>query len=464
MSAQVLRPYQSNAMEQVRERLRANVRRILLVAPTGSGKTSVAAAIIDGARAKGGAVLFLAHRRELIDQCSARLDGAGVDHGVIQAGHPRSLPGLPVQVASVQTLARRGLRPRATLIIVDEAHHARANTYEEILSRYGPDVPVLGLSATPWRLDGRGLGEMFQEVVVAARVRELIEQGHLVSYTGFAYDTPDLAQVRKTGADYNERGLELVMDGSKLAGNIVEQWLAHANGLRTVVFAVSIAHSMHLVERFRAAGVAAEHIDGEMPQGERTAILARLASGTTTVVSNVNVLTEGWDLPQLEVCVLARPTLSVGLYLQMVGRCLRPAPGKAIARIHDHAGNILAHGAPDADRDYSLDEDKPKANALPALRTCPDCFALYTGTSCPNCAHEDPVGIGEPRELPTESTEQVRAIPLEELRGQLHFPDAERDSYLNELLKTAAERGYKAGWAAHRFKSRYGHWPARRIA
>ena len=317
---QVLRPFQAAALDRVRELLRAGIRRVLLVSPTGSGKTTIAAAVIDGARAKQGAVLFLAHRRELIDQCSARLDGAGVEHGVIQAGHPRALPALPVQVASVQTLARRGLRPRATLIIVDEAHHARANTDEEIFSSYGPDIPILGLSATPWRLDGRGLGEMFKEVVVAARVRELIAQGYLVSYTGFAYDTPDLRQVKKTGSDYNERALELVMEGSKLAGNIIEQWLKHAAGKRTVVFAVSIAHSQHLVERFRAAGVAAEHVDGTMQARDRAAILGRLASGETTVVSNVNVLTEGWDLPQLEVCILARPTLSVGLYLQMVGR------------------------------------------------------------------------------------------------------------------------------------------------
>jgi superfamily II DNA or RNA helicase len=459
--SQTPRAYQTEALDRLRAGIRCGVKRQLLVAPTGSGKTSVAGWMIEGARAKGGAVLFLAHRRELIDQCSARLDSIGIDHGVIAAGHPRAMPGLPVQVASVQTLVRRE-KPRATLVIVDEAHHARANTYERILGEY-PQVPVIGLSATPWRGDGRGLGELFQEVVVAARPRELIEQGHLVGYTGFAYDTPELAQVRKTGADYNEQALALIMDGSKLAGNIVEQWVAHAQGKRTVVFAVSIAHSQHLVERFRAAGVAAEHVDGEMHQADRASILARLASGETTVVSNCNVLTEGWDCPSVEVCVLARPTLSVGLYLQMVGRVLRPASGKYLARIHDHSGCILTHGAPDLDRDYSLNGDRPMPPKLGTLRTCPDCFALYSGTACPSCPHRDPEPV-MPRELPQEITSQVRAIPLEEMRGQLELPDSAKNSYLEVQLKIAKEKGYKPSWAAHRYHAKFGTWPAMRLA
>src|SRR4051812_17763633 len=189
---QILRDYQSVALDAIRAKLRSAVRSVLLVAPTGSGKTTIAAEMIRGAVARQGAVLFLAHRKELIDQCSARLDGVGVEHGVIMAGHRRVAPGCPVQVASIPTLVKRLDRlPRATLIVVDEAHHARAGTYGSVLGSY-PGVPVIGLTATPWRLDNRGLGELFEDLVVASTPRELIAAGHLVPFTGFAYDIPDL--------------------------------------------------------------------------------------------------------------------------------------------------------------------------------------------------------------------------------------------------------------------------------
>jgi DNA repair protein RadD len=266
---QVLRDYQLRALADLRARVGSGRRRVLLVAPTGSGKTTIAAEMIRGAIGRDGAVLFLAHRKELIDQCSQRLDGVGVDHGVVMAQHRRSAPWCPVQVASIPTLAKRLDRlPRATLVIVDEAHHARAGTYSAVLQHY-PSAPVIGLTATPWRLDNKGLGELFEDTVVASTPRELISQGHLVPFTGFAYDVPKLDQVKKVGADYNQHGLELVMAGSKLAGNIVEQWHIHCAGKRTVVFAVTVKHSQDLVQRFREAGVDAEHLDGTTPTSER---------------------------------------------------------------------------------------------------------------------------------------------------------------------------------------------------
>lgn len=457
--AQTLRPYQALALDLLRDRLAVGKRRVLLVSPTGSGKTTIAAAMISSAVAKGGSVLFLAHRRELIDQCSERLYQTGVPHGIIMAQHPRADAAQPVQIASVQTLARRlDSLPRATLVIVDEAHHARASTYAKILDAY-PSAPAIGLSATPWRLDGRGLGELFEAVVVAARPRELTQQGHLVPFTGYAYDSPDLRAVRKTGADYNAHGLELAVAGNaKLAGNIIEQWQLHARGRRTVVFGVSIAHSQQLVERFREAGAAAEHVDGEMHPTLRAAALRRFTTGETTVLCNVNVLTEGWDCPAAEVCVLARPTLSLSLALQMVGRVLRPAPGKTVARIHDHAGIILRHGMPDADRDYVLDSgDKPKGP--PPVRTCKACFATYEGgPRCPYCGHvERAAEAAESRETPKEGAGE--AIPLEQLAAQMRLRLGDELRFLVELQTTAKERGYKQGWVGVQFKNRYGRWP-----
>jgi DNA repair protein RadD len=458
--SQTLRPYQADALEAIRAELRAGRRRVLLVSPTGSGKTTIAAEMVRSAVSRGNRVLFLAHRKELIDQCSARLDGCGVPHGVIMAGHSRFQPLEPVQVASIPTLVRRELPP-ASLVVVDEAHHARATTYEKILAGY-PAAPVVGLSATPWRIDGKGLGELFEAVVVAARVRDLIAQGHLVSYSGFAYDHPSLASVDRKGADYDSHGLELVMGGRKLVGNIVGQWQRHAGGARTVVFACTVAHSREIVERFRLAGVAAEHLDGETPKEERTAILERLSTGRTRVVSNVAVLTEGWDCPAVEVCVLARPTLSVGLFLQMVGRVLRPAPGKQQARIHDHAGSILRHGLPDQDRDYALDADvrsPPGKEKAPGVRRCKACLAVYASDlpACPLCGA---VPVGAWRRISEVDDAQVRAVALESIR-QVEAPVEVRQAYFAKCMGIAQERNYEPGWASYRYKARFGTWPPR---
>src|SRR3990172_812358 len=200
-----LRPYQSEAIAALRDMLRRGLRRVILVSPTGSGKTVMACALMQSAVARGNRVLVLAHRKELIDQCSEKLDRFGVPHGVQMAEHPRWRPQDPVQVASVATLIRRltgPRRPEAELIVVDECHHARAETYQKILDSY-PGAPVIGLTATPWRSDGKGLGELFQDRVVAATVAQLTASGDLVPSAGFSYEIPDLAQVRTTGGDYN---------------------------------------------------------------------------------------------------------------------------------------------------------------------------------------------------------------------------------------------------------------------
>lgn len=492
LGRQVLRDFQEKALNNLRRALAkagGNKRRPLLVSPTGSGKTTIAAALIGSAVALGKTVLFLAHRKELIDQCSARLDGAGVAHGVIMSGHPRALPWLPVQIASIPTLVSRlergGSMPGADIIIVDEAHHARASTYARILEAY-PNAVIVGLTATPWRNDGRGLGELFDDIIVAAQVRELIDRGFLVDCDGYTYDSPEVKKkVKKKGADYDQHGLELVMSSNKIVGNVVACYKKHAAGKRGVVFAVNVKHSLHLVERFRAEGVNAEHVDGEMPDTERAAILEKLSRNEIQVVCNVNVLSEGWDCPQLEVCMLVRPTLSLVLYMQQVGRVLRPAcldcgvyahPSahvctackstniKKVARIHDHAGCIDEHGLPDMIRDYSLDSDRECAGsngALPSLTTCKACrakFLAMLGPDCPACGHvnKPAVGSGIPGEIDNAS---VREIPIRDLpRFKDAFMDAKKEHY-KRLLATAKANGWRRGAAAQKFNGIYREWP-----
>lgn len=393
MDAPVLRPYQVAAVEALRERFRAGARRVIGVSPTGSGKTVLFCHIIESAVAKGSRALVLAHRRELIAQTSEKLNRFGVRHGIIQAGFPTALH-QAVQVASVQTIIRRpGLLQRVDLVVVDECHHVtEGNQYSTLLS-WWPGARILGVTATPWRLDGKGLADVFPEHVVVSTPAQLRDQGYLCPVGGWEYEALDTSSVKISGGDFAARELARAAAGSAtVAGNVVAEWLAHAGGRRSVLFACSIEHSQYLVRLFRDAGVAAEHVDGEMPAGQRDAILARLRAGDTRVVSNCNVLTEGFDCPELEVAVLCRPTLSTSLALQMVGRVLRPAPGKDRARIHDHAGILRAHGHPYQDRDFSPESAgrvsrKEAEEREDAKKTCPKCNSVIARWPCDGCGY-----------------------------------------------------------------------------
>jgi DNA repair protein RadD len=311
-----LRDYQVELVNEFHSRVAAGDRRILAVMPTGSGKTIVASSIIRTAARNRKSVLVLAHRREIIAQTSQKLFAYSVPHGIIQAGfQPRPLEN--VQVASIQTLWRRSLKsalPPADLLMIDEGHHCPALTYGRIIARY-PDAILLGLTATPCRGDGRGLGGIFQRLIEGPQVADLIKAGWLVRTRVYApVDLPDLAGVRTRGGDYVEEQLAERMDRPKLVGDLTTHWHRFGERRRTVVFACTVGHSVHIKDEFIRSGVRAEHIDGSTPKAERDASLARLASGEIDVVTNCMVLTEGWDLPAIGCCVLARPTRQMGLY------------------------------------------------------------------------------------------------------------------------------------------------------
>jgi superfamily II DNA or RNA helicase len=384
MAGQVLRDYQQRGLAQILDAFRGGARSVLAVSPTGSGKTTLFGTL--AARLQQ-PVVILVHRRELAKQAATRLREFGVPYGLIMAGEPAT-PTARVQIASVQTLSRRKTPP-ARLVIADEAHLSTAETWRAILEQY-PDARVLGVTATPWRLSGKPLAGAYDACVVVAQPAELREQGHLCPYVGFSYQHPDLSGVDKVGDDYNQRQTGAAM--SALVPTVVEQWLAHASSLSTVVFAATREHSQQLTAQFRAAGVAAEHLDGSTPTLQREAILRRVDLGVTRVLCNVGVAVEGLDIPRLKCCVLARPTLSLARAIQMMGRVRRPWQG-VTARIHDHAFIIAQHGLPDTERDYTLGG---KAEAPPALRTCKTCLALYEGDACPACgAVNEPVPRGE---------------------------------------------------------------------
>lgn len=375
------RPYQADAIAYSRAKIAEGIRRVLINAPTGAGKTVVAAGIVQRAVAKGKRVLFLAHRRELIEQTVAKLVDAGVlNFGVIMAGNRLNNASAPVQVASIQTLIRRELPP-ADLIVVDEAHRANARSYLSIIANY-PGAVVIGLTATPERTDGKGLDDLFDDMVVVETVPNLIDQGYLVKPTCYVGETADLSGVRIKRGDYDESQLAEAMDKPRLVGDIVANWQRLAAGRQTVAFASSVAHAEHIAAEFRAAGISAAMVCGETPKTQREAVISDWKAGYIQVVANAMIFVEGFDYPELECCILARPTQSISMYLQQVGRIMRPAPGKSGALVLDHAGCCKTHGPPHIEREWTLDgmakkRKKDKDDAAGNLRVCEACQMAY---------------------------------------------------------------------------------------
>jgi DNA repair protein RadD len=466
----ILHPYQADAVREFDENVAAGHKRIVYVCPTGGGKTVFASQLVKNAHAGYRSVLFLSHRIEITKQTHEKLTRFEVPHGVIQADLPELLrPQERVQVASIQTLTARAVRskrielPPADLVIMDESHHCVARTYRELVKRY-PNAVILGLTATPCRGDGRGLGSDFGVLIEAPQIPELIKLGVLVPTKVYAPVDPNLRGVRTTAGDYNQKQLAERMDRDKLVGDIVTHWHKYGENRKTVCFAVSVAHSVHIRDEFIKSGVRAEHIDGSTPEDERDETLKRLASGEIDVVTNCMVLTEGWDMPEIGCCILARPTKSFQLYRQMLGRAIRSCSGKENAIVLDHAGATFRHGLIEDHVEWMLEEDRKVANKAHEARgdygtrkllECTQCEALRTaGEACPHC------GFLPQRPPKAFVCGDGELGLIEGGRATIkHYTEYERHLWRGMLVHIARENDYKPGWAAHKYKEKFGFFP-----
>lgn len=463
----LLRPYQLDVLDECRRTVAAGQRRLIIVAPTGSGKTVIAASLIHDAAKAGNSVVVLAHRREIIAQTVSKLHDQGIECGVVQDGFgSRSYE--PVQVASVQTLWSRAMRrrsmplPPADMFIIDECHHAPAETYSKIVGKY-PDAVLVGLTATPCRGDGRGLGGIFDAIVYCPQVADLIVQGHLVKTKTYAPVDPNLKGVKVEKGDYVIGQLAERMDTDALVGDICTHWHKYGERRKTVVFAVNVQHSLHIRDEFIKSEVRAEHIDGSTPKRERDAVLARLACGQTELVTNCMVLTEGWDLPAIGCCILARPTRKMGLYRQMIGRVLRPADGKPDAIVLDHSGAVFRHGFVEDRIEWTLDPDKGAAkNRVHAKRVadgyrsrmieCTECGAVrITGNPCNACGF-----MPAPPPKAVDFADGELGLVKD---GRAQPTPSDPEKWLSMLTWIARERGYKPAWVGFKFQKKFGSWP-----
>ena len=457
-----LREYQQKAYNELKQAAR-NHKRILLVLPTGSGKTVIAAHLIKNASDKMNHVLFKAHRKEIIDQTSEKLTRLEVDHGIIMADDKRKSLMSRVQVASVQTLIRRDF-PHANVIIVDEAHHTVAKSYRKILDHY-PEAFIVGLTATPCRSDGKGLGDIYDVIVEGPSIAELTKLKYLVPTKVFAPSVPDLRKIKIVRGDYDERELDRRVNRPKMIGDIVEHWLKLGKGRKTVCFSASISHSVHITEAFQAAGVKAEHLDGETDKPKREQILERLRIGETEIVSNVGVLQEGWDMPEVSCIILARPTKSFGLYIQMCGRILRPFPGKEYALVLDHAGATYIHGFVHEEVKWSLDknekiEDRVQEKKQLIIRKpwkCTNCFHVNEGyyKFCDNCGLKPAVQGKAPQMA------EGDLIEIKKAKRKKVYALGEKQEFYRMLLWYTRAKGHKDGYAAYIYQSKFGVMPVK---
>lgn len=381
------------------------MRRILYVLHMGAGKTFVAILVSQRAAAAGLRILFLAHRRELVRQALQKFVQEGIDPndiGLVMAnpsGDDKAFsnkPGAPIQVSSLHTFLNQ-MEDEAfahfDIIIVDEAHRAPNASTRRVISAY-PEAKILGLTGTPWRYDGQGLGNDFDEIIVGEEVTRLIQYGYLVRprvFTRPYANLSALARLKVVRGDYDETQLNAIMNDIDLVGDIISHYRTHAFGRPTICFAVGVEHSKSIVRAFRGADVTAEHIDSDTPDETRRKFFESFLRGDIKVLSNCLVLSEGWDCPELKCVILARPTLSRTLYMQQACRCMRPeyvsASIPAPPVILDHSGNALRHGLPDHVRSYDLFVGRGLI-ASASTKMCPSCgLVMRSGDRiCANCS------------------------------------------------------------------------------
>ena len=450
-----LRTYQQKLIDDTRFQLQLGRKKVLIVLPTGGGKTVCFSHIAESASKKGNRVCVLVHRAELLDQASRSMP---VRHGLIAAGRSMDLSH-SVQIASVQTLARRLHQlPKDffQLLIVDEAHHTTAGTWASVVEHFD-SARLIGVTATPIRLDGRGLGEHYESMVVGPSAQWLTDNGFLSQAKVLAPPGIQTSGLKKRMGDFDMRQAEGLLQQGQAMGDCLTHYRQHLNGQTAIAFCCSVAHSQAVAGLFQANGVAAASIDGKMDVNRRRSLLASLGRGEIKVLTSCALIGEGVDVPSVGGCILLRPTSSVGLHLQMIGRCLRVSPGKKRAVILDHVGNTLRLGHHLEDREWTLDgEQKTKREKCTSVKVCPKCFAAMSSqvSECEECGHRFTV---ERKKLKTVAG-TLQELQVEKAQKKQKRIDQGKARTLDELIALGKSRGYKypVAWARKIYSSRGG--------
>lgn len=411
-----LRPYQFQLIQDVHKSLRTN-KRVIAVMATGGGKTACFAWMADASQKKGSVVWFIVHRIELLKQ-------------TIDTFEKFNIPLKTVHIGMVSSFANHPEKyQKPDLIIFDECQHSMAATWLKIINN-NPDVYIIGLTATPARLSGRPLGDIYTDIVVGADTAALIESGHLAPYRYYSFNKIDLSGLKKRSGDYIPEDAEQIMMDRAVYGDTIENYKKLADGKQTVCFCTTIKHSQSVAQSFVDAGYNARHFDGNTPSDERDQIIKDFRSGKIQILTNCNLISEGFDLDAIDCVIQLRPTVSLVLYLQCIGRCLRPKQGKT-AVIIDQVGNHINFGLPDDDREWSLSSAvKPSARfdteGKLIVTQCLKCYGTFKRASvCPYC--------GAPVEPTREEIKQIESVRLEEIKQR-------KESNMERYRAKTAER------------------------
>jgi DNA repair protein RadD len=451
-----LRPRQTKAVEDLRQAYASGARAPILVAPTGFGKTATATEIVRLTIARGRSVWFLAHLREILDDTADRLQAAGISYGSIRAGRSADYSKL-VQVVAVQTAVRRERLPRPDLIIIDECHLAVANTYRKVIAAAGHPL-LLGLTGTPQRLDGRGLVEVFDRLVLTCTTAELIAEGLLAPVRVFAPPGADLSKLHTRAGDFDQGEASAVLSKPAVVGDALSHWQKLCQGRRGVAFCTTVAHAEAVARQWQSAGFRAVAVHGSSEDADRREAVAGLRAGRLDLVACAQLWIAGVDVPEIDAVIWLRPTQSLTAWLQGNGRGLRTAPRKRDLLVLDHVGNCQRLGHPLEVHEWSLEGRlKRSREAGLSVRVCPACFACMPSARqvCPDCGHEF---VAERRELEHVDGELVEVQRREKKREQATA------TTLEQLIDVGKRRGMKnpRGWARHVLAARQakGHWRA----
>jgi len=440
-----LRPYQNDLIEELRYLIAGGSSRICAVAPCGAGKTVLFSWITAQSRSNGKRILIVVHRQELIEQTSKTLDRFFIPHEILNS---KNINSAQVHVASVYTLSRRlhQFEKSPDIIILDEAHHAVANTWKKIIEHF-KDSLVIGFTATPARLNGDGLGVIFQRLALGPSVKELIEMGNLSPYDYYAPPVKaDLEDIKVKYGDYQKSEVALRMDKAEIIGDAIETYKRLANGKRAICYCASRVHAEHVAAEFNKAGVPAAYIDGETPDNIRKKAIEQFRSGLIKILTNVDLISEGFDVPNMEAVILLRPTESTSLFIQQAMRPMRMDPENPNKRaiIIDHVGNVYRHGLPDEDREWTLEgKVKKRSPSEIKIRQCPKCYYTHKpAKACPSCGYI--YEVQEREDIPVKTKGEV--LQIKDLERKAQKREVARARTREELEKIAIQRGYSLRW------------------
>lgn len=433
-------------MEQARQELRKGNKSCLLVSPAGSGKSVVIAEIARLTTLKGGRVMFMVHRQELINQIMESFKANSVD----------------LNLCTVMTVGKIRNRldelPKPNLIITDETHHSLAKTYRDIYDYYA-NVPRLGFSATPWRLNGKGLGDVYDAMIEGPDVQWLIDNHYLAPFDYYSVNLIDESKLSKSSTgDYSNKSIDAAV-GHTIYGDVIKTYREKVDGQQTIIYAHSIEFSKQIAKQFRDAGINAAHCDSKTPQRERDKIMTDFKKGTLKVLSNCDLISEGYNVPDCSCVIMLRPTESLVLFIQQSMRCMRFKPGKQ-ATIIDHVANYTRFGLPNTPHKWTLaDREKKKKSTNTAVETpikqCAFCFAVIPAQSksCPLCGHEVEVVQTEIKVDETAHIEKIESNFKLQADYIVTKKISELKSY-EELKAYAKARGYKQGWIYFQAKNK----------